>query len=141
MKKIFVIAAAAVFSLCLLAGCGSKAVTVVENGIIQGEGTYQVSATLEGGSGKASIETPVTVTVDSSNAMTATIVWGSSNYDLMVVQGVEYTPTSTNKNSTFQIPVSSLDQPLSVQAETTAMSTAHLIDYTITFDATSARAA
>lgn len=141
MKKIFVIVAAAVFSLCLLAGCGSKAVTVVENGIIQGEGTYQVSATLEGGSGKASIETPVTVTVDSSNAMTATIVWGSSNYDLMVVQGVEYTPTSTNKNSTFQIPVSSLDQPLSVQAETTAMSTAHLIDYTITFDATSARAA
>ncbi len=141
MKKIFVIAAAAVLSLCLLAGCGSKAVTVVENGIIQGEGTYQVSATLEGGSGKASIETPVTVTVDSSNAMTATIVWGSSNYDLMVVQGVEYTPTSTNKNSTFQIPVSSLDQPLSVQAETTAMSTAHLIDYTITFDATSARAA
>ena len=44
MKKIFVIAAVAVFSLCLLAGCGSKAVTVVENGIIQGEGTYQVSA-------------------------------------------------------------------------------------------------
>ena len=73
--------------------------------------------------------------------MTASIVWSSSNYDLMVVNGVEYTPSSTKGNSTFEIPILSLEEPLSVQAETTAMGTPHLIDYTISFDVLGVKAA
>lgn len=144
MKKITVVlsvVSALVLSLCLLAGCGAKQEPVtVENGIIQETGTYKVPATLEGGSGKATIESPATVTVD-ANGMTATITWSSSSYDLMVVDDAEYRPTSTSGKSTFEIPVASLDAPLPVQAETTAMAMPHLIDYTITFDASGAKAA
>ncbi len=66
--------------------------------------------------------------------MTLTIVWSSSNYDKMVVNGVEYAPVNTDGNSTFEIPIKSIEEDLAVQAETTAMSTPHMIDYVITFD-------
>ena len=144
MKKITVVLSvmsALILSLCLLAGCGAKQKPVtVENGIIQETGTYKVPATLEGGSGKATIESPATVTVD-ANGMTVTITWSSSSYDLMVVNDTEYRPTSTSGKSTFEIPVASLDASLEVQAETTAMAMPHLIDYTIAFDASGAKAA
>ena len=127
--------------VCLFAGCSAKNTSfTINDGVIQQEGTYQVPATLEGGSGRASIESPATITVNGTT-MTANIVWSSSNYDLMVVNGVEYAPSSTKGNSTFEIPVLSLEEPLSVQAETTAMGTPHLIDYTISFDVTGVKAA
>ena len=66
--------------------------------------------------------------------MTLTVVWSSSNYDLMVVDGVEYKPVNTEGNSTFEIPVTSIDEDLPLQAETTAMSEPHMIDYTLHFD-------
>ncbi|WP_126513827.1 hypothetical protein [Slackia heliotrinireducens] len=69
--------------------------------------------------------------------MTATIVWSSPNYDLMIVDGTEYYPVNTSGNSVFEIPVSALDEDLAVQAETTAMSQPHLIDYTLRFDSDS----
>ena len=132
---------AALFALCLCAGCSAKqTAATVTDGVIQETGTYKVAVTLEGGSGRATIESPATVKVDQTG-MTATIVWSSSNYDLMVVDGTEYRPTSTTNNATFDIPVASLDTPLAVEAETTAMGTPHLIEYTITFDSSSAKAA
>ena len=70
--------------------------------------------------------------------MTATIVWSSPNYDYMLVDGEKYLPVNTDGNSTFEIPVAALDTPLAVVGDTTAMSTPHEIDYTLTFDASSA---
>ena len=65
--------------------------------------------------------------------MTATIVWSSPNYDYMIVDGEKYLPTNTEGNSTFEIPVAALGTPLSVVADTVAMSTPHEIEYTLTF--------
>ena len=70
--------------------------------------------------------------------MTATIVWSSSHYDYMLVDGERCDVLSTENGSTFEIPVAALDTPLAVVGDTTAMSTPHEIDYTLTFDASSA---
>ena len=96
-----------------------------------------VAVTLEGGSGKASIQSPCTLTV-ADGKMTATIVWSSSHYDYMLVDGERCDVLSTENGSTFEIPVAALDTPLAVVGDTTAMSTPHEIDYTMTFDASSA---
>ena len=95
-------------------------------------GSYTVEAVLQGGSGKASVQSPARLTVE-NGAMTATVIWSSKNYDRMIVNGQEYTPTYENGLSCFTIPVSALGTPLPVQAETTAMSQPHMIDYTLTF--------
>ena len=100
------------------------------------DGSYQVAVTLSGGSGRASVDSPATLVVNGGK-MTATIVWSSSSYDKMVVDGTEYKPTNTSGNSTFDIPVSALDTDLAVSAETTAMSQPHMIDYTLNFDSKS----
>ena len=99
---------------------------------VPADGSYTVEAVLQGGSGKASVQSPARLTVE-NGAMTATVVWSSKNYDLMIVNGQEYTPTYENELSCFTIPVSALGTPLPVQAETTAMSQPHMIDYTLTF--------
>ena len=98
------------------------------------DGTYTASVALEGGTGRASVETPCTLKVE-KGAMTATVVWSSPNYDQMVVNGTQYLPVNKTGNSTFEIPVAALDTPLAVQAETCAMSEPHMIDYTLTFSA------
>lgn len=99
---------------------------------VPADGSYTVEAVLQGGSGKASVQSPARLTVE-NGVMTATVIWSSKNYDLMIVNGQEYTPTYENELSCFTIPVSALGTPLPVQAETTAMSQPHMIDYTLTF--------
>lgn len=101
------------------------------------DGTYSIAVTLEGGSGKVSVQSPCTLMV-ADDKMTAQIVWSSSHYDYMLVDGERYDALSNEDGSTFEIPVSALDTPLSVIGDTTAMSTPHEIDYTLTFDASSA---
>ena len=96
------------------------------------DGTYTCDVTLEGGSGRATVESPAALTV-ADGRMTATIVWSSPNYDYMLVDGEKYLPTSTEGNSTFEIPVAALDTPLDVVGDTVAMSTPHEIEYTLTF--------
>lgn len=100
------------------------------------DGTYTCEVTLEGGSGRATVESPAALTV-ADGKMTATIVWSSPNYDYMIVDGEKYLPTNTEGNSTFEIPVSALDTALDVTADTVAMSTPHEIEYTLTFDSAS----
>ena len=100
------------------------------------DGSYTCEVTLEGGSGRATVDSPAALTVDDGK-MTATIVWSSPNYDYMIVNGEKYLPTNTEGNSTFEIPVSALGIPLSVVADTVAMSTPHEIEYTLTFSAPS----
>ena len=104
------------------------------------DGTYTCAVTLEGGSGRATVDSPATLTV-ADGAMTATIVWSSPNYDYMLIDGEKYLPTNTEGNSTFEIPVAALDTALAVTADTVAMSTPHEIDYTLTFDSTTLAAA
>ena len=58
----------------------------------------------------------------------------SDKYDKMVVQELEFTPTVTDGHSVFEIPVIGFDYKMPVSANTTAMSTPHMIDYTLTFD-------
>ena len=100
------------------------------------DGTYTCEVTLEGGSGRATVESPAALTV-ADGKMTAAIVWSSPNYDYMIVDGEKYLPTNTDGNSTFEIPVAALDTALDVTADTVAMSTPHEIEYTLTFDSAS----
>ena len=96
------------------------------------DGEYAIEVTMTGGSGKASIQSPALLTVTDGTAYIS-ITWSSSNYDYMIVDGEKYLPTNTEGNSTFEIPVSALDTPLAVTADTVAMSTPHEIEYTLTF--------
>lgn len=100
------------------------------------DGEYTVDVTLSGGSGRASVESPAKLTV-SGGVLTVTIVWSSSNYDYMLVDGVQYDPVNTEGNSVFELPLNTFDTPVAVQADTTAMSQPYLIDYTLTFDSAS----
>ena len=100
------------------------------------DGTYTCNVTLEGGSGRATIESPTELTV-ADGKMTAEITWSSPNYDYMIVDGEKYLPVNTEGNSVFEIPVAALDTALAVTADTTAMSTPHEIEYTLTFDSAS----
>ena len=100
------------------------------------DGTYTCEVTLEGGSGRATVESPAALTV-ADGKMAATIVWSSPNYDYMIVDGEKYLPTNTEGNSAFEIPVSALDTALDVTADTVAMSTPPEIEYTLTFSSAS----
>ena len=104
------------------------------------DGSYTCAVTLEGGSGRATVDSPAALNV-ADGAMTATIVWSSPNYDYMLIDGEKYLPVNTDGNSTFEIPVAALDTALAVTADTVAMSTPHEIDYTLTFDSTTLAAA
>ena len=98
------------------------------------DGSYTVELDFEGGSGKAQILSPATVTADGGK-VTATVEWSSPNYDYMIVDGEKYLPVNTEGNSVFEIPVSDFDEPLTVIGDTVAMSKPHEVEYTITFHA------
>ncbi len=96
------------------------------------DGSYTINVTFEGGSGRAYIESPATITV-AGDRITATVTWSSPNYDYMLVDGEKYLPVNTEGNSVFEIPVAALDIPVTVIGDTIAMSTPHEIEYTLTF--------
>ena len=96
------------------------------------DGTYTMELTFEGGSGKAKVLSPATITV-SGETVNATIQWSSPNYDYMIVDGEKYLPVNTEGNSVFEIPVLYFDRPMNVLGNTVAMSTPHEIEYTLTF--------
>lgn len=100
------------------------------------DGEYTIEVTLEGGSGKATVESP-TVIRKNGDEYIAVITWSSPHYDYMIVDGQKYEPVNTEGNSVFEIPVASIDSPLEVIADTTAMSEPHEIEYTLTFDSSS----
>ena len=121
MKKYIAILLAAL-CLCLCA-CGSREIT---------DGAYTVEATLVGGSGRASVESPAAVVIE-DGAATATSVWSSPFYEYMLVGEVRYEPVQESGNSTFQIPIV-FDEDMAVSASTVAMSQPHLVEYTLHFD-------
>ena len=116
--------------VCLfISGCGTH-----QN---IGDGTYCIDVSLRGGSGKAGVASPASVTV-SGDMMTAELVWSSPHYDYMIVDGEKYLRLNEELgiegDSVFRIPVSALDTDISVIADTTAMSMPHEIEYTLRFD-------
>lgn len=97
------------------------------------DGDYTAAVTLSGGSGRASIQSPAPLRC-ANGQFSATIVWSSPNYDYMIVNGARYDPISAaGENSAFEIPVAAFDQPLSVVADTVAMSEPHEVEYALTF--------
>lgn len=104
----------------------------VKDAVSLEDGTYSMEITFEGGSGKAEILSPATVTV-SGEEVIATVQWNSPNYDYMLVDGEKYLPVNTQGDSVFAIPVLFFDKPMDVIGDTVAMSTPHEIAYTLTF--------
>ena len=97
------------------------------------DGEYSIELAMSGGSGKASVVSPTILTVENGHAY-ADITWSSSNYDYMVVAGETYLNESEdNMASSFHIPVTKVDEEMSVIADTTAMGTPHEVNYTFTF--------
>ena len=123
----------------MLTSCNTQGVTshVTDNGkefseSVQTEDSRpeEVNITFEGGSGKAYIESPVTVTYKDGKSY-ATLVWSSDKYDYIIVDGVRYENENPGGKSTFTIPVSSFLEPLDLIGDTTAMSKPHEIEYRI----------
>ena len=115
-----------------------SAASETETGALE-DGTYTMELTFSGGSGKAQILSPASVTVTDGNAA-ATVQWNSPNYDYMLVDGEKYLPVNTEGDSAFEIPVV-LDEEMTVIGDTVAMSTPHEIEYVITFHSDTAKKA
>ena len=96
------------------------------------DGEYTVDVTLEGGSGRATVDPQAKVTVTDGVAY-ATIIWSSTHYDYMIVNGEKYLNENEGGNSTFTFPIDGIPCEMDVIGDTTAMSTPHEIDYTLTF--------
>ena len=96
------------------------------------DGSYTIELTMEGGSGRASIQSPAQLAI-ADGVATATLEWSSPNYDYMLVNGEKYLPVNTEGNSVFEVPVEALDAPLTMIGDTVAMSTPHEVEYTVTF--------
>lgn len=101
------------------------------------DGDYTAEVTLAGGSGRASIQSPAALRC-TGGQFYAVIVWSSPNFDYMKVDGARYELVSApGENSAFEIPVAAFDTPLTVIADTVAMSEPHEVEYTLTFDSAS----
>ncbi|MDE6730393.1 MAG: hypothetical protein K2J71_06415 [Oscillospiraceae bacterium] len=98
------------------------------------DGNYEIAVTLEGGSGKASVESPARLTIQDGQA-TAEIKFQSPNYDYLLLENQKYLSEIRDNKSVFQIPVPAFNHKIKVSADTTAMSTPHEIAYTLYFDA------
>lgn len=95
------------------------------------DGEYEADLKLEGGTGRASVDSPAKLVVKDGKAV-LTLVWSSPYYDYMKVNGEKYEKVNEEGNSVFEIPVEKLNEPFDVIGDTTAMSEPHEIEYRIT---------
>ena len=80
-------------------------------------GTFYCNVTLDGGSGKATVESPAEVVV-AEDKNTVKLVWSSPNYDYMIVDDVKYeSEAATGENSVFTIPFQEFGKAFPVIAE------------------------
>lgn len=100
-------------------------------------GEYAIPATLEGGSGRASVVSPVSVVVD-AGGYSITLEMSSPYYDYMIVDGKRYEPVVSEGAAIFKPTLSSLPETLPLVADSTAMSRPHEIEYRLVFDASGA---
>ena len=97
------------------------------------DGTYTVEASLEGGSGKAKVESPATLYIEDGHAK-AEIVFGSANYDYVIISDEKCELLKEEGNSSFLIPVSGFDYNLPITVDSIALGKPRELDYTIRFD-------
>ena len=96
-------------------------------------GEYSIQVSMTGGSGRASIQSPAYLYVRKHHIYSK-LTWSSSHYDYMIVGGRKYLNESKNgENSTFTIPVTAIDEPMIVKADTTALGDPVEIEYHLTF--------
>ena len=114
---------AVILAVLMFTGCGAA----------PKDGEYTAAVTMEGGSGRAAIESSAKVTVEDGKAY-ATVIWNSPNYDYMIVDDEKYMNENTEGNSTFTIPVAEFDKDMKVIGDTTAMSVPHEVEYTLRFE-------
>ncbi|MBQ9465024.1 MAG: hypothetical protein IJU67_07080, partial [Lachnospiraceae bacterium] len=103
----------------------------------EADGVYSIDVDMTGGSGRASVTSPTWLIVEDGKGY-AKLLWSSSYYDYMVVGGETfYNQTTDGSNSTFVIPITAMDEPMRVIADTTAMGDPLEIEYELTFYADS----
>lgn len=113
----------------------NKDLTTVEDLSLE-DGTYTVEVSLQGGAGKAKVESPAELYVEGGLAM-AEIVFGSANYDYVIADGEKCALLNEEGNSSFLIPVAGFDCDLPIMADSIALGTPREIAYTIRFEASS----
>ncbi len=97
------------------------------------DGEYSIEVNMTGGSGKASIASPTILHVREGKAY-ALLTWSSPHYDYLILDDITYyNQTKNGGNSTFEIPITHLDKPIHIIADTTAMGHPVEIDYMLTF--------
>ena len=98
------------------------------------DGEYSIEVNMTGGSGRASISSPTLLIVREGKAY-ARLLWSSTYYDYMILDGDAYFYNLTEDGgpSSFEIPITALDEPIPVVADTTAMGDPVEIQYTLTF--------
>lgn len=97
------------------------------------DGTYSIEVNMTGGSGRAQVSSPTWLIVNEGHAY-ARLLWSSPNYDYMIVNDVKYlNKTTDGSNSTFVIPITTMDEEIVVIADTTAMGDPLEIEYHLTF--------
>ena len=101
--------------------------------IEEDDGEYSIEVDLVGGSGRASVTSPTWLYVRDGKAY-AKLLWSSSYYDYMIVEGKKFfNETTDGSHSTFTIPITNLEEGMTVIADTTAMGDPLEIEYTLTF--------
>ena len=101
------------------------------------DGEYSVEVNLAGGSGRASVSSPTLLVVREGRAW-ARLLWSSPYYDYMLIGQTRYDNLTTDGgNSTFEIPITGMDEAMAVVADTTAMGDPVEINYALTFYAES----
>ena len=97
------------------------------------DGEYSIEVNMTGGSGRASVSSPTWLIVEDGHAY-ARLLWSSSYYDYMIVDEKRYDNlTDDGSNSTFIIPILTMDEEIPVVADTTAMGDPVEIEYHLTF--------
>ena len=97
------------------------------------DGEYSIEVSLAGGSGRASVTSPTWMNVQEGRAY-ARLLWSSPYYDYMILDGKKYlNETTDGGSSSFTIPITAMDAPMEIIADTTAMGDPVEIDYTLTF--------
>lgn len=101
------------------------------------DGEYSIEVNMTGGSGRASISSPTLLIIREGKAY-ARLIWSSVYYDYMILDGAYfYNQTEDGGLSTFEIPITAIDEPIQIIADTTAMGDPVEIHYTLTFYAES----
>lgn len=105
--------------------------TIEELGLA--DGNYLIHVSLGGASGKTKVESPAVLEVKDGHAF-AEIVFGSANYDYVLIDDEKYELINTEGNSAFRIPVKGFDYDIPIVADSIALGTPREIDYTLFFD-------